>query len=56
MVWDPMSHRATVDIDFLARTTNSIANVQRIIHEICAVEVIPDGMKYDPDSLRVKEM
>ncbi len=56
MVWDPMSHRATVDIDFLARTTNSIANVQRIINEICTVEVIPDGMKYDPDSLRVKEM
>lgn len=27
MVWDPMSHRATVDIDLLAKTSNSIAKL-----------------------------
>lgn len=27
MVWNPMSHRATMDIDFLAKTSNSIENL-----------------------------
>src|SRR5208337_2507260 len=31
MVWDPASHRATVDIDLLARANNSIANISRIL-------------------------
>lgn len=55
MVWDPMSHRATVDIDLLAKTSNSIANLQKIINEVCAIEVIPDGMKFASDSLKLTE-
>lgn len=55
MVWDPMSHRATVDIDLLAKTSNSIANLQKIIIEVCNVEAIPDGMKFAPDSLKLTE-
>lgn len=55
MVWDPMSHRATVDIDLLAKTSNSIANLQKIINEICAIEVIPDGMMFASQSLKLSE-
>ncbi len=55
MVWDPMSHRATVDIDLLAKTSNSIANLQKIINEVCAIEVIPDGLKFVSETLRLSE-
>lgn len=55
MVWDPMSHRATVDIDLLAKTSNSIANLQKIINEICAIEVIPDGVMFASQSLKLSE-
>jgi hypothetical protein len=56
MVWDPMSHRATVDIDLLAKTSNSIANLQKIINEICSVEFIPDGLIFAPHSLKLSEV
>lgn len=55
MVWDPMSHRATVDIDLLAKTSNSVANLQKIINEICAIEVIPDGLIFASETLKLKE-
>ena len=55
MVWDPMSHRATVDIDLLAKTSNSIANLQKITNEVCSVEAVPDGMRFAPDSLKLTE-
>lgn len=55
MVWDPMSHRATVDIDLLAKTSNSIANLQKIINEICAIEVVPDGLVFAPETLKLTE-
>jgi len=55
MVWDPMSHRATVDIDLLAKTSNSIANLQRIIKEVCGTEVVPDGLKFVSETLRLSE-
>lgn len=55
MVWNPMSHRATVDIDFLAKTSNSIQNLQKIINEICTIEVISDGLQFDSNSLKLTE-
>lgn len=55
MVWDPMSHRATVDIDLLAKTSNSIANLQKIINEICAIEVVPDGLAFASETLKLTE-
>lgn len=54
-VWDPMSHRATVDIDFLAKTSNSMENLQKIIVDICSVEVVPDGMTFISTSLRLSK-
>lgn len=55
MVWDPLSHRATVDIDLLAKTSNSIANLQKIINEICAIEVVPDGLVFASEILKLTE-
>jgi len=55
MVWDPTSHRATVDIDLLAKTANSIANLQKIINEVCAVDVISDGVRFASETLKISE-
>lgn len=55
MVWDPMSYRATVDIDLLAKTSNSIANLQKIINRICAIEVVPDGLTFASETLKLTE-
>lgn len=55
MVWNPMSHRATVDIDLLAKTSNSIANLQKIISEICDIDVVPDGLVFTSGTLKLTE-
>lgn len=44
MLWNPKSHRATVDIDLLSKTSNSISNLQKIIKEICSSEFNLDGV------------
>src|SRR3990167_2688438 len=47
MVWDPATHRATVDIDLLAKTNNSMENVSQILKEICSYSVPQDGMEFN---------
>jgi predicted nucleotidyltransferase component of viral defense system len=47
MIWDPDTHRATVDIDLLAKVNNSIENISRILQEICSHTVLQDGIEFD---------
>lgn len=55
MIWNPESHRATVDIDLLAKTSNKIENLENIITNICSLDVVPDGMHFLTNSLKIKE-
>jgi len=55
MVWNPTSHRATLDIDLLARTNNSIENFTNIFQTICSLEVPPDGVLFDTRQLTFTE-
>jgi len=55
MVWDPLSHRATVDIDLLAKTSNKIENLENIITNICTFDVIPDGIHFVTNPLKIRE-
>ncbi len=55
MVWDPMSHRATIDIDLLAKTSNALPNLHKIIQDICSIDGGPDGVIYAADSLKLVE-
>lgn len=55
MVWDPESHRATVDIDLLARSENSISTIAKIIREICSTQVQEDGVVFDLTNLVLTE-
>ncbi len=54
-VWSPQDHRATVDIDLLARTSNQPENLRNIITEICSINTIPDGIRFVTDPLLIKE-
>lgn len=50
-VWDSNDHRATMDIDLLARTSNQIENLQRIITEVSAIHCEEDGIFFDTQKL-----
>lgn len=55
MIWDPTTHRATVDIDLLAKANNSIDNISRILKEICSHPVLQDGIEFDSTNLVLAE-
>ena len=55
MVWDPVTHRATVDIDLLAKAANSIENISRILKEICSHPVPRDGIEFNSTDLILTE-
>lgn len=48
VAWGTPRSRATKDIDLLARTDNSIANLVKVIQDICRIEVEADGLVFDP--------
>jgi hypothetical protein len=57
-VWNAPLARATKDVDFLGRLDNSLENLERVVREVCAAEVVPDGMVFDPRTVtteRIKE-
>ncbi len=56
--WKVPERRTTLDIDLLARHSNQIAEIERVVREVCAVKAIPDGLRFDPASVagaRIKE-
>lgn len=55
MIWDPTTHRATVDIDLLAKANNSIENISRILKEIFSHPVLQDGIEFDSTNLVLAE-
>ncbi len=56
MVWEPLQYRATVDIDLLACTSNSLENLRKIIHEVCLQEDLQDGVGFLINSLKLRKM
>ena len=50
-VWDSLDHRATMDIDLLARTSNQIDNLHRIITEVSEIICEEDGIAFDTQKL-----
>lgn len=56
-VWDISNIRATVDIDMLARTSNSTSNLIAIIKEICSDDPVhQDGITFCTDKIRAERM
>lgn len=55
-VWDAPLARATKDLDFLGRTGNSLENLEHVVREVCTVEVEPDGMVFDPATVKTERI
>lgn len=55
-IWDSMDHRATMDIDLLARTSNQIKNLSRIISEVAAITYKEDAIVFDTEKLILRNM
>lgn len=54
-VLDSMSHRATMDIDLLARTSNEVDDLRHIILEILAVNCAEDAIAFNTTKLILKK-
>lgn len=54
-VWNPATHRATVDIDLLARANNSIETISKLLREICSHAVPNDGIAFDTKEMVLAE-
>lgn len=50
--WGIPLRRPTRDIDVQGYQENSIENLVTVVQDICAQDVEPDGMWFDPDSVR----
>ncbi|MCL2779553.1 MAG: nucleotidyl transferase AbiEii/AbiGii toxin family protein [Polyangiaceae bacterium] len=55
-VWDAPLARATKDLDFLGRMDNSLENLARVIREVCTADVDPDGMAFDPATVKTERI
>ena len=51
-VWNVPERRSTLDIDFLARFDNQITSIEKMVRDVCKIEVIPDGLVFDPETVK----
>ena len=54
--WRSPEIRPTMDIDMLGITSNEESNIIAQIQEIIALDVEPDGLDFDPDSVRAERI
>ena len=50
--WTGAPHRPTRDLDLLGYGDPDIAVLEKAFRDLCAVEVEPDGLVFQPDSVR----
>jgi hypothetical protein len=50
--WKLESYRPTMDIDLLGKTANQVENVAAITREVCAQPVPPDGLVFNPATVK----
>jgi len=55
-VWEAPLARATKDLDFLGRLDNSRENLDHVVREICRADVEPDGMVFDPATVKTERI
>jgi len=51
-VWQVPERRATLDIDFLARYDNQVATIEKVIKDVCDIQVTPDGLVFDSETVK----
>jgi predicted nucleotidyltransferase component of viral defense system len=55
-LWTGKLHRPTRDLDLLGHGTSSDQRLTEVFREVCLVDVQPDGLIFDPDSVWVAEI
>src|SRR5690606_34079154 len=55
-VWNSPAMRPTMDIDMLGRTGNDVENIMSQIKDILAVEVEPDGLVFDSETIQTERI
>lgn len=56
LVWEGEAYRQTRDMDLLGFGQNTANNLNSIFQELCLIEVEPDGIEFDSDSITVTEI
>lgn len=54
-LWFDVPHRPTRDADFLGFGSADQDALESVVRDACTIDVL-DGMRYDPDSIRVREI
>ncbi|MEQ9105352.1 MAG: nucleotidyl transferase AbiEii/AbiGii toxin family protein [Rhodothermales bacterium] len=54
--WGSSEFRPTMDIDLLGKTSNLKADLVAQVKEVVQFDVEPDGLSFDPDSIRSEEI
>ena len=55
-VWKMPGDRPTRDVDLLGFGDASFAHLKGVFQEFCQISVEPDGLTFDPDSIRVSDI
>jgi len=55
-VWTQKPYRPTRDVDFLGYGDSSADEWRKIFKSVCSVQVEPDGLIFDPESLSIEEI
>lgn len=55
-LWDAPLARATKDVDLLGRLDNSLENLARVVRDMCSADVEPDGMIFDPATVKAERI
>ncbi|MEA3422149.1 MAG: nucleotidyl transferase AbiEii/AbiGii toxin family protein [Acidobacteriota bacterium] len=53
MVWTGKTYRPTMDMDFLGHGDNSSERLAEVFRKVCGVDVDPDGLIFDSDTVVV---
>jgi Nucleotidyl transferase AbiEii toxin, Type IV TA system len=51
-VWKLKVYRPTTDIDLLGKTASRIDGLAKIAREICAQQIEPDGLAFNPETVK----
>jgi len=54
VLWGEEPHRPTRDVDFLGSGDGSEESLREVFKALCSVNVEPDGVSFDPESVRVQ--
>lgn len=55
-VWQIPERRTTLDIDLSTRHGDQTVAIEEVIKDVCQVPVIPDGLTFDPQTVKGKKL